>query len=125
MPSVVLIVDDSPTEMFALTGILKRNGFEVLSAQNADEGLNLARTQRPDLVLMDVVMPGLNGFQATRQLARDPDTSAIPVVMVSTKSQETDRVWAMRQGARGYLTKPIDERLLLQTIRQVLDGKPG
>jgi twitching motility two-component system response regulator PilH len=74
---------------------------------------------------MDVVMPGLNGFQATRQLARDPDTSAIPVVMVSTKSQETDRVWAMRQGARGYLTKPIDERLLLQTIRQVLDGKPG
>ncbi len=73
---------------------------------------------------MDVVMPGLNGFHATRQLARDPDTSAIPVVMVSTKSQETDRVWAMRQGARGYLTKPIDERLLLQTIRQVLDGKP-
>lgn len=73
---------------------------------------------------MDVVMPGLNGFQATRQLARDPDTATIPVVMVSTKSQETDRVWAMRQGARGYLTKPIDERLLLQTIRQVLDSKP-
>jgi twitching motility two-component system response regulator PilH len=110
--------------MFALTGMLKRNGFEVLNAQNADEGLSLARSQRPDLVLMDVVMPGLNGFQATRQLARDPDTAGIPVVMVSTKSQETDRVWAMRQGARGYLTKPIDERLLLQTIRQVLDGKP-
>jgi twitching motility two-component system response regulator PilH len=124
MPGVVLIVDDSPTEMFALTGMLKRNGFEVLNAQNADEGLSLARSQRPDLVLMDVVMPGLNGFQATRQLARDPDTATIPVVMVSTKSQETDRVWAMRQGARGYLTKPIDERLLLQTIRQVLDGKP-
>lgn len=124
MPSVVLIVDDSPTEMFALTGMLKRNGFEVLSAQNADEGLSLARSQRPDLVLMDVVMPGLNGFQATRQLAKDPDTATIPVVMVSTKSQETDRVWAMRQGARGYLTKPIDERLLLQTIRQILDSKP-
>jgi twitching motility two-component system response regulator PilH len=124
MPGVVLIVDDSPTEMFALTGMLKRNGFQVLNAQNADEGLSLARSQRPDLVLMDVVMPGLNGFQATRQLARDPDTATIPVVMVSTKSQETDRVWAMRQGARGYLTKPIDERLLLQTIRQVLDGKP-
>jgi twitching motility two-component system response regulator PilH len=124
MPGVVLIVDDSPTEMFALTGMLKRNGFEVLNAQNADEGLSLARSQRPDLVLMDVVMPGLNGFQATRQLARDPDTATIPVVMVSTKSQETDRVWAMRQGARGYLTKPIDERLLIQTIRQVLDGKP-
>ena len=125
MPSVVLIVDDSPTETFALTEILKRNGFEVLNAQNADQGLSLARDRHPDLVLMDVVMPGLNGLQATRQLARDPDTASIPVVMVSTKSQETDRVWAMRQGARGYLTKPIDERLLLQTIRQVLDGKPG
>lgn len=124
MPSVVLIVDDSPTEMAALTGMLKRHGFEVLSAPNADAGLDLARTQHPDLVLMDVVMPGLNGFQATRQLAKDPDTSGIPVVMVSTKSQETDRVWAMRQGARGYVTKPIDERLLLQTIRQVLDSKP-
>ena len=124
MPSVVLIVDDSPTEMAALTHLLKRHGFEVLGAPNADAGLDLARTRHPDLVLMDVVMPGLNGFQATRQLARDPDTSTIPVVMVSTKSQETDRVWAMRQGARGYLTKPIDERLLLQTIRQVLDGKP-
>ena len=124
MPSVVLIVDDSPTEMAALTNLLKRHGFEVLSAQNADAGLDLARTQHPDLVLMDVVMPGLNGFQATRQLAKDPDTSGIPVVMVSTKSQETDRVWAMRQGARGYVTKPIDERLLLQTIRQVLDSKP-
>lgn len=125
MPSVVLIVDDSPTETFALTEILKRNGFEVINAQNADQGLSLARDRHPDLVLMDVVMPGLNGFQATRQLARDPDTASIPVVMVSTKSQETDRVWAMRQGARGYLTKPIDERLLLQTIRQILDGKPG
>ena len=124
MPSVVLIVDDSPTETFALTEILKRHGFEVINAQNADQGLSLARDRHPDLVLMDVVMPGLNGFQATRQLARDPDTASIPVVMVSTKSQETDRVWAMRQGARAYLTKPIDERLLLQTIRQVLDGKP-
>ena len=124
MPSVVLIVDDSPTETFVLTEILKRHGFEVINAQNADQGLSLARDRHPDLVLMDVVMPGLNGFQATRQLARDPHTASIPVVMVSTKSQETDRVWALRQGARAYLTKPVDERLLLQTIRQVLDGKP-
>ena len=124
MPSVVLIVDDSPTETFALTEILKRHGIEVINAQNADQGLSLARDRHPDLVLMDVVMPGLNGFQATRQLARDPDTASIPVVMVSTKSQETDRVWALRQGARAYLTKPVDERLLLQTIRQVLDVKP-
>ena len=125
MPTVVLIVDDSPTETFTVTEILRRGGYEVLSAGNAEEGLRLARERRPDLVLMDVVMPGLNGFQATRQLTRDPGTAHIPVVMVSTKNQDTDRVWATRQGARGYLTKPIDERLLLETVRQVLAGPPG
>lgn len=121
----VLIVDDSPTEMHLVTEILRRNGFEVLGADNAEKGLQLAREKQPDLVLMDVVMPGLNGFQATRQLTRDPNTAQIPVIMLTTKSQETDRVWGVRQGARGYLTKPVDERLLLETIREVLAGKPG
>ena len=121
----VLIVDDSPTEMHHVTEILRRNGFEVLGADNAEKGLQLAREKQPDLVLMDVVMPGLNGFQATRQLTRDPNTAQIPVIMLTTKSQETDRVWGVRQGARGYLTKPVDERLLLETIREVLAGKPG
>lgn len=125
MPTVVLIVDDSPTETFTVTEILRRAGYEVIAAKDAEEGLRLARERRPDLVLMDVVMPGLNGFQATRQLTRDPGTAHIPVVMVSTKNQDTDRVWATRQGARGYLTKPIDERLLLETVRQVLAGTPG
>jgi twitching motility two-component system response regulator PilH len=121
----VLIVDDSPTEMHLVTEILRRNGFEVLAADNAEQGLRLAREKQPDLVLMDVVMPGLNGFQATRQLTRDPNTAQIPVIMLTTKSQETDRVWGVRQGARGYLTKPVDERLLLETIREVLAGKPA
>ena len=125
MATVVLIVDDSPTETFTVTEILRRGGYEVIAAKDAEEGLRLARERRPDLVLMDVVMPGLNGFQATRQLTRDPGTAHIPVVMVSTKNQDTDRVWATRQGARGYLTKPIDERLLLETVRQVLAGTPG
>lgn len=121
----VLIVDDSPTEMHLVTEILRRHGFEVLGADNAEQGLRLAREKQPDLVLMDVVMPGLNGFQATRQLTRDPNTAQIPVIMLTTKSQETDRVWGVRQGARGYLTKPVDERLLLETIREVLAGKPA
>ena len=121
----VLIVDDSPTEMHLVTELLRRNGFEVMGADNAERGLQLAREKQPDLVLMDVVMPGLNGFQATRQLTRDPNTAQIPVIMLTTKSQETDRVWGVRQGARGYLTKPVDERLLLETIREVLAGTPG
>ena len=121
----VLIVDDSPTEMHLVTEILRRHGFEVLGADNAEQGLRLAREKQPDLVLMDVVMPVLNGFQATRQLTRDPNTAQIPVIMLTTKSQETDRVWGVRQGARGYLTKPVDERLLLETIREVLAGKPA
>lgn len=120
----ILVVDDSPSQLLGMKRIVEKLGHEALTAEDGVIGVELCRNEKPDLVLMDVVMPGLNGFQATRQLAKDPDTSGIPVVMVSTKSQETDRVWAMRQGARGYVTKPIDERLLLQTIRQVLDSKP-
>jgi len=118
----VLVVEDSPTEVFTVKEILERQGFAVVTASDAEEGMRVARAMKPDLVLMDVVMPGMNGFQATRQLSRDPDTAKIPIVILTTKSQETDRVWGVRQGARGYLTKPIDERLLLETIRQVLSG---
>jgi twitching motility two-component system response regulator PilH len=120
----ILIVDDSPTETHSVSELLKRHGFNVLTAGSAEQGINMARARRPDLVLMDVVMPGLNGFQATRQLGRDPLTAAIPVVILTTKSQEADRIWGVRQGARGYLTKPVDERLLVDTIRQVL-AVPG
>jgi twitching motility two-component system response regulator PilH len=124
MPSI-LVVDDSPTETFTVKGILEKAGFEVVTACDAEQGMKAARERRPDLILMDVVMPGLNGFQATRQLSRDPETAAIPVVILTTKNQETDRVWGVRQGARGYLTKPVDERQLLGTIRQVLAGAGG
>lgn len=115
----VLIVDDSPTETYKLTGMLEKNGHSVITAGNGEEGVATAKAQRPDLVLMDIVMPGLNGFQATRQLTKAPETSHIPVIIVTTKDQETDRVWGMRQGAKAYLTKPIDEKELLETMTKV------
>lgn len=119
----VLIVDDSPTETHKLVAILSRHGHTVIEAKNGEEGVAMARQELPDLVLMDIVMPGINGFQATRQLSADAKTSAIPVIIVTTKDQETDRVWGKRQGAKGYLTKPVQEKLLLQTINDALAGK--
>ena len=116
----ILIVDDSPTESFKISGVLKRHGHEVLAAESGEQALQVARDLKPDLILMDIVMPGLNGFQATRQLTRDPATSAIPVVMLTSKSQEADRIWGERQGARGYLVKPVDDSVLVATISQVL-----
>lgn len=116
----VLIVDDSPTEVFKMRQILDKHGYQVLSAEDGLKGVEMAKREQPDLVLMDIVMPGLNGFQATRQLSRDPDTSAIPVIIVTTKDQETDRVWGQRQGAKGYLTKPVDARALMAEIHSVL-----
>ncbi len=96
----ILIVDDSPTEMYKLTAMLEKHGHQVLKAENGGDGVALARQEKPDVVLMDIVMPGLNGFQATRQLTKDAETSAIPVIIVTTKDQETDKVWGKRQGAR-------------------------
>lgn len=116
----ILIVDDSPTEMFKMTELLEKNGHLVSKANGGEEGVALAKKELPDLVLMDVVMPGINGFQATRQLTRHPSTSHIPVIIVTTKDQETDRLWGKRQGAAGFLTKPIDEKLLIKTIDESL-----
>lgn len=115
----VLVVDDSPTERFFLSDILKKNGFQVSIAENAEEGMAKARSEKPDLVLMDVVMPGINGFQATRMLSKDEDTKSIPVIICSTKGQETDRVWGMRQGATAYLVKPIAAEELLAKIKSL------
>ncbi|MAA72465.1 twitching motility response regulator PilH [Bermanella sp. WJH001] len=117
----VLIVDDSPTETFTLKSMLEAKGFEVLTAENGADGVALAREELPDAVLMDIVMPGLNGFQATRQLSKDEKTAHIPVVIVTTKDQETDKVWGQRQGAKGYLVKPVSEDVLAQTIQGVID----
>lgn len=116
----ILVVDDSPTETFRFREILQRHGHEVLEATNGADGISLARAEQPELILMDVVMPGMNGFQATRQLSRGADTKHIPIVIVSTKDQETDRVWGKRQGAKDYLTKPVEENALMQLINQLL-----
>lgn len=115
----VLIVDDSPTETYKLSGMLEKNGHTVITAEDGEQGVATAKAEVPDLVLMDIVMPGLNGFQATRQLSKAPETAHIPVVIVTTKDQETDRVWGMRQGAKAYLTKPIDEKDLLSIMNQI------
>lgn len=118
----VLIVDDSPTEIHVLKTMLEKNGFEIMSASSGEEGVELVKRDHPDVVLMDVVMPGMNGFQATRQISKDPDTSAIPVIIVTTKDQETDRVWGLRQGAKDYITKPAVEAELVSKINAVLNG---
>ena len=117
----ILIVDDSPTEMYRFKEILERHGYEILEAKNGAEGVAKAKEEKPDLVLMDVVMPGMNGFQATRQIAKGDGTAGIPVIIVTTKDQETDRVWGKRQGAQDYLIKPINEKELMDTIQRVLE----
>ena len=112
----ILIVDDSPTERYYLTDILVKNGFAVSTADNGEEALVKMRADRPELILMDVVMPGANGFQVTRSIARDPELAAVPVIICSSKNQETDRIWGMRQGARDYFVKPVDPAQLLARI---------
>jgi twitching motility two-component system response regulator PilH len=116
----VLIVDDSPTEIYKLTTMLEKNGHSVLTAETGEAGIALAKKELPDVVLMDIVMPGLNGFQATRQLTKSPETAHIPVIIVTTKDQQTDRVWGMRQGAKAYLAKPITAEVLMATISEVM-----
>ncbi len=113
----VLVIDDSPTERYFLTDILRKSGFDVLSANSGEEGIERAKADKPDLILMDVVMPGLNGFQATRMLSRDAATKDIPVIMCTTKDQETDRIWGLRQGAVEYLVKPIVAEELIAKIK--------
>jgi twitching motility two-component system response regulator PilH len=113
----VLVVDDSPTDLHLLSGMLTKNGYTVITAGSGEEAIERAKADRPDLVLLDIVMPGMNGFETTRALSKDPQTESIPVLIVSTKGQETDRVWGMRQGAKGYLVKPVDEQTLIGKIR--------
>ena len=115
----VLIVDDSPTEMHILSKLMEKLGHTVMIAKNGEEGVVTAKKQQPDLILMDVVMPGINGFQATRQLHRDDGTKNIPVIIVSTKDQATDKMWGQRQGAKGYVTKPVEEQELIDTIADI------
>ena len=116
----ILIVDDSPSQLMGIRRIVEKLGHEALTAEDGAEGVDKARSEVPDLILMDVVMPNLNGFQATRAITRDATTRHIPVIMVTTKDQETDRVWGMRQGARAYLSKPFSETELSEVIAKFL-----
>ena len=119
----ILIVDDSPSQLMGIQRIVEKLGHQTLTAEDGAAGVEVAKEHLPDLILMDVVMPNLNGFQATRTLSRESTTRDIPVVLVTTKDQDTDRMWGMRQGARAYLTKPFSEADLSDVIARLLDGK--
>jgi twitching motility two-component system response regulator PilH len=116
----ILIIDDSPTEVHVFKNMLLNNDIEVSVAKNGEEGIEKAIETKPDCILMDVVMPGKNGFQATRDLSRNPATSTIPVIIITTKDQETDKIWGMRQGAKDYIVKPAVEQDLIERINKVL-----
>ena len=117
----VLIVDDSKTELMFLTDLLQKNDMSVRTAQSADEAFKRLAEDKPDLILMDVVMPGQNGYQLTRSISRSPEYAGIPIIMCTSKSLETDRVWGMRQGARDYVTKPVNAAELLAKIKALGD----
>lgn len=116
----ILIIDDSPTDVQVFTTLLERAGHQVTAVNSAEDGIAQARATLPEAIIMDVIMPGMNGFQATRTLTRDPVTAHVPIIMITTKSMETDRVWGLRQGARAFITKPVHEHELLACINELL-----
>ena len=113
----VLVVDDSKTELMFMTDLLQKNGFSVKTAENAEDAFRRLAEEKPDLILMDVVMPGQNGFQLTRAITRDERYASVPVIMCTSKGQETDKVWGMRQGASDYVVKPVKAEELLAKIK--------
>ncbi len=115
----ILIVDDSPTDRQFLLETLSGQGYQCLCAPSGEEAVALSKSELPELILMDIVMPGMSGFQATRAIARDEQTRHIPVILCSSKRQESDRVWGMRQGARDYVVKPVDPKELLGKIKSI------
>lgn len=116
----ILIVDDSPSQIFTLKKLVENWGHETLTAQNGEQALEIARQELPNVILMDIVMPGMSGFQATRKLSKDKTTHGIPVIFVSTKNDETDLVWGMRQGAAAYVTKPVNPKTLFTAISDAI-----
>jgi len=113
----IMVVDDSSTDMHLLTEMLKKNGYVVVTAASGEEAIAKCKKEKPDAVLMDIVMPGMSGFEATRSISRDPETSTIPIIVCSTKGQETDKAWGLRQGARDYMVKPINEKALIEKLK--------
>ncbi len=122
--TTILIVDDSRTAVFMLKKILNQGGYRTIEADSGKRGVDLARQRHPDLILMDVVMPGMNGFQATREIRKNPDTENIPIIMVSANQQGTDQIWGSRLGANGFLPKPIDRQALFQKVEPLLNLSP-
>ena len=116
----ILIVDDSPSQLLGMKRIVEKLGHEIVTAEDGASGVEVAKSTMPDLILMDVVMPNLNGFQATRTISKNAETAHIPIILVTTKDQETDRVWGMRQGAKAYVTKPVKEDELVATLQGLL-----
>lgn len=120
MPQTILVVDDSPTELKLVSRALQTKGFRVVTAVDGDEALAKAATDKPDLIVLDVVLPKKNGFQVCRQLKTTADTKAIKVLLLTSKNQESDRFWGMKQGADGYMTKPINEEELLHNVSNLI-----
>lgn len=118
----IMIVDDSPTDVLNLKTMLVKAGHTVIDVSNGEAAIATIKNEKPDCVIMDVVMPGVNGFQATRTLSKDPATAHIPVLVVSSKNQETDRVWALRQGAKDYIVKPVKEADLIAKVKAAIGG---
>ena len=116
----ILIVDDSPAQLYSLKRIVEKGGMETVTAESGEMALQLASSELPSVILMDIVMPGMSGFQATRKLTRDEATRDIPVIFVTSKSEESDKVWGMRQGASDYITKPVNPNHLLSAIKDVM-----
>ena len=119
----ILIVDDSPSQLLGIQRIVEKLGHESITAEDGAAGVEVAKRELPDMVLMDVVMPNLNGFQATRTLSREATTKHIPVILVTTKDQDTDRIWGLRQGAKAYLTKPFSEDELAEVIERIFNAR--
>jgi twitching motility two-component system response regulator PilH len=113
----ILLVDDSKTELHFLSDLLTKRGYSVRTAEDGEDAMRRLAEDKPDLILMDVVMPGQNGFQLTRAITRDSRFTDVPVIMCTSKNQETDRVWGMRQGARDYIVKPVDADELISKIK--------
>lgn len=118
--ALILIVDDSPSQILNQKKILEKNGHQVITAENGQTGITMAKERNPDLILMDVVMPDLNGFQATREISKNETTAHIPIIIVTTKDKETDMMWAKRQGAKAYLVKPVKEKELVNAVNELL-----
>ncbi|MDQ7072347.1 MAG: twitching motility response regulator PilH [Gammaproteobacteria bacterium] len=121
--ALILIADDSQTEIYVLRKILEKHNHQIITAEDGLQAIEVAQNENPDLIIMDVVMPNLNGFQATRRLSKAAETSHIPIIIVSSKNQETDKLWGMRQGAKGYLGKPVEEVDLIVAIDSLLNGE--